>query len=675
MKKAREDAAAHMEAGIQAIADNLDEGLVVIQKGRIVFMNDKLSEVTGASPESLRNASLNDLISHAFPESTKYVELQYRRESGESVEYPSELQFVTESGRVIEMRNRSSVISWRGQPATLHFLEDITRRKEIERLLTQQTAMNEIITDSVGRILASPLSLDEIAGTVMDSAMELTDSRTGILKIDGSDGNKVLHRRCTDPCPNCRLLDILHKVTGDDELMSRTRPGRFEGSFYLNEKISVKPQNVDKADLENILRVPVENAGSLSGQIVLAGALGPYGPWDLDAMEKIAEVLSLALVRYQAVEELRRAKETAEREAQSRSQFMANVTHEVRSPLNGVLMMASLLQETELDTDQKELLGVVTFSARTIDRLIRDLTDINQIRAGKFRVYNTEFNLGELCRHIIEIQKTEARGRDLELEYSVYPGASRFYGDRERTGQILVNLLANAVRYTDEGKVRLDVVVEGGELLMTVADTGPGISVEDQQKVFEMFRQLDSNSRQQGSGIGLAVVKELVDAMDGRISLASTPGKGSTFSVYLPITSPSDREKPGDTVQERSESGESPRILIAEDEGGNRLYLRNLLENLGCIVDEAVNGEEAVEKAGSREYRLIIMDINMPFMDGLEAATRIRETGNSVPIVAVTAQAPRDDRNHLLRSGLDDIVRKPLEGSKLTECLNRYIRS
>lgn len=667
----------HVEAGIRALADSLGEGLAVIQEGRIVYINETLMKVTGVSRDTLIDRKLTEIFSDSF-EHRQYFEMRDRREQGEILEIPAEVRFKISTGRILEMRNRSSTIEWGGKPATVHFLEDITRRKETERLLVQQTEVNTILTDTVGRILASPLSLDETAGTVLDSAMGLTGSRSGVLLIVDRNERLVLQHRCQTACANCTLPEVLETILADPVRMARSRPGRFEGSFYLNEEIVSESEIPKHEGLRNLLRVPAGNIDKLSGQIILAGAPDSYGPWDLDAMEKVSEVLNLALVRHHAVEDLRRAKDMAEEEASSRSQFMANVTHEVRSPLNGVLMMASLLQDSELDADQSELLGVVMFSARTIDRLIRDLTDINQIRAGKFTVYNAEFNLGELLRHVLETHRPEAMRKGLLLDFSIAPEVNHHYGDRERIGQIVANLLVNAIRYTSHGSVRLEACEENNELVIDVIDTGSGIPEEKQKDVFRMFRQLDrqkGEKRDEGSGIGLAVVQELTDAMNGRIDLESVPGKGSRFTVLLPRTSPVEKPEPAARTHTVSHSIAVPRILVAEDEGVNRLYLRTFLEKENCLVDEAIDGLEALALAKQNEYDLILMDINMPQMDGLEASLRIREAGISVPIVAITAHAFGEDRFHILQAGLDEIVRKPFDGDDLNICLNRYIRN
>jgi signal transduction histidine kinase len=252
-----------------------------------------------------------------------------------------------------------------------------------------------------------------------------------------------------------------------------------------------------------------------------------------------------------------------------RVSFLANVSHEIRSPLNGVLMMASLLRDSDLSEEQKELLGVVMFSAQTIDRLIRDLTDLTQIRTGKFTVHNDTFDFSELVRHLVDINRPEATRKGLELVSDIGPKLDYLYGDRERIGQIIANLLINAVKYTDRGHVRMDAVEEDGNLVISVEDTGIGIPEGQQQAVFNLFHQgLHGDGRRvDGTGIGLAVVKELTEIMNGRVSLMSRYGEGSRFTVILPLQEPSADQRQSDREATDAFLPESARILVV---GGRR---------------------------------------------------------------------------------------------------------
>lgn len=667
--------ARNVEIGIRALAESLGEGLLVIQRNEIVFMNDRLPAIMGMTRDELSGIDLTQL-GNRDPDIRKYLETRTRYEETDDSLTIGEIRIPTSDGKFVIMRNRSSRIIWGDKPATVHFLEDITLRKNAEKQLMEQKEVNSILADTVRRILASPESLDEIAGTVLDSAMNLTGSRSGVLIIEDETGQKVLKQRCTGGCSSgCVIPSVLQSLKSDESMMNLRRPGRIEGAFYLNESLPVSEGCRLGSEIKNILEVPFHNQSPVFGHIILADSPETFGPWDLDNMEKIAEVLNLALVRRQAVDELKKAKDAAEREAEARSQFLANVSHEIRSPLNGVLMMSSLLQDSDLSDEQSELLNVVMFSARTIDRLIRDLTDLTQIRNGKITIFREDFNLDELCRHILESNRPEAVRKGLELESRIDPEAFHITGDRERIGQIISNLLTNAIKYTESGRILLGASVADDQLRIVVSDTGIGIPDEQQEEVFGLFNQGRLGRRADGTGIGLAVVKELTEIMKGNVSLESQPGVGSRFSVFLPLITPADSR---DSDFEESASDTMPeiaRILIAEDEGVNRLYMRTFLEREGWEIDEAANGIEAVSLAGKHHYDLILMDISMPRMDGLEASARIREIQPFVPIIAITAHAYEEDRKRILETGLNDIVLKPIDENGLKRRLRRYLRT
>lgn len=663
-----------MEIGIRALAESLGEGLLVIQRNEVVFMNDRLPAIMGMTRDELTGTDLAQLGGRD-PNIKEYLDNRTKKEISDDSFTIGEVRIPAADGRIVYMRNRSSRIIWSDNPATVHFLEDITLRKNAEKQLMEQKEVNSILADTVRRILASPESLDEIAGTVLDSAMNLTGSRSGVLVIEDESGQKVLKQRCIGGCRECVVPAVLQALKSDESMMNLRRPGRIEGAFYLNESLPVREGCKLGSEIKNILQVPFHNQSPVFGHIILADTPETFGPWDLDNMEKIAEVLNLALVRRQAVDELKKAKDAAEREAEARSQFLANVSHEIRSPLNGVLMMSSLLQDSDLNDEQSELLNVVMFSARTIDRLIRDLTDLTQIRNGKITIYKEDFNLDELCRHILESNRPEAVRKGLDLESTIDPEVFHITGDRERIGQIISNLLTNAIKYTESGHILLSASVVDRQIRIVVSDTGIGIPDEQQKEVFGLFNQGRLGRRADGTGIGLAVVKELTEIMNGKVSLESRPGVGSQFSICLPLISPTDSRETDSDESSNSALPEIARILIAEDEGVNRLYMRTFLEREGWDIDEAANGVEAVSLARKHQYDLILMDISMPRMDGLEASARIREIQPFVPIIAITAHAYEEDRKRILEAGLNDIVLKPINENGLKRRLRRYLRT
>ena len=660
----------HFEQSVRLLAESLGEGLLVVQAGKIIFHNDLLLQILGWNQGDVTGKMLKELLP-VDPIHEDYFRARDRREDGTLEEKIAELRIRLPDGRRVYLKNRATRVVWDGVPATLHLLEDISMRKATERQLLEQKEVNSILADVVRRILASPMSLEEIAGAVLASAMRLTQSQAGILMVNGEGGRRILQKQCSRHCQECAIPGILDKIEASPYLMGQRRPGRIDGAFYLNEDLPVTGTCSDVSIVKNILCVPSESDGPLSALIILADTPKPFGPWDLDSMEKVAEVLSLALRRLHTLDDLRRAKDSAEKQAEARSLFLANVSHEIRSPLNGVLMMASLLEDTNLDEEQQELLGVVKFSARTIDRLIRDLTDLTQIRTGKITIYREAFNLEELCRNILETNRPEAQRKDLSLELVVDPGSVDCVGDRERIGQVVANLVTNAVKYTEKGGMKLETVAKGSSLVITVTDTGVGIPEDQVDAVFGLYHQglVNGKRRGEGAGIGLAVVKELTEVMGGRVELHSSEGKGSRFLVTLPSIVVRKAVEP--PVQ-----GDLPhraRILVAEDEGVNRLYIRTILERHQWIIDEAVDGVEAVQLASRRRYDLVLMDISMPRMDGMEATQKIKEIHPYVPVVAITAHGYEDDRKEILKAGFNDIVLKPIDEGLLQKVLGRYL--
>ena len=233
--------AQNVEIGIRALAESLGEGLLVMQNNQVVFMNDRLAAIMGTTREGLDAIDLAQL-SDQDSDLGNYLQARVKRENGEDSPVMREVRVTAVDGRTVYMRNRSSQIEWNGKPATVHFLENITLRKTAERQLVEQKEVNSILADTVRRILASTISLKEIAGTVLDSAMNLTGSRAGVLIIEDKTGQKVLEKRCVGGCLKCVIPSVLESLESDVSLMNMRRPGRIDGAFYLNETISVSDE-------------------------------------------------------------------------------------------------------------------------------------------------------------------------------------------------------------------------------------------------------------------------------------------------------------------------------------------------------------------------------------------------------------------------------------------------
>ncbi len=361
--------------------------------------------------------------------------------------------------------------------------------------------------------------------------------------------------------------------------------------------------------------------------------------------------------------------------------LMANISHELRTPLNGIIGMASLLEESIEDEEQRELLSMIGFSANNLTRIIRDLLELNRIESGNISITKTLFSLQDTAGRIVQEVEGIARKKNLKITLEVNQNLPEYFGDRNRIAQIIGSLVNNAVQFTDEGWIAVAISRQAEQLLIQVQDTGIGIPADELEIIFDNFRVGEDpyTKEYSGLGIGLSIVNHLVYRMEGSITVDSTEGKGSLFTVSLPWESLEQIRIP-ETDAGHTGGNERLRILIAEDEAINRIYMRTLLERQGYLVDEAKNGEEACRIAAETKepFDLILMDIYMPRKNGIDAISEIRSqnTGNinRTAIIAMTATAEQNERHNALSAGADGFVSKPLSEKNLFLCIRQVIK-
>ena len=374
-------------------------------------------------------------------------------------------------------------------------------------------------------------------------------------------------------------------------------------------------------------------------------------------------------------QELARARDEAESANRAKSQFLAMMTHEIRSPMNAVLGMLDLLQHGRLETPQQTLLGHATHSAHLLQTIIDDVLDFSKIESHTLALHCEPFQPAELCRALVEPLQAQARAKGIALHWQLDEQVpSHLQGDAVRLSQVIGNLLGNAVKFTAAGSVRLALEWQDERLRVSVSDTGIGISPEDQALLFEPFYQVDSSAtrRFSGSGLGLAICRRLVQLMGGDIRLQSTLGQGSCFWFELPGMASPCIEAVSPATQGLSMLDLD--VLVVEDSPVNQLVVSLMLQKLVCRVRLASNGLEALAQVGERRPDLILMDMRMPQMDGLEATRRLRSMGCEVPIVALTANAMTEDRARCLAQGMNDFLAKPISLARLRSCLLRHCR-
>ncbi len=379
-------------------------------------------------------------------------------------------------------------------------------------------------------------------------------------------------------------------------------------------------------------------------------------------------------------EQLRAATVAAEAAGRAKADFLATMSHEIRTPMNGVIGMTELLLDGSLDTMQRDMVCTIRDSGRSLMQILNDILDYSKIEAGRLELECLPFDPRTLAREVTALLMPMAELKGLLLRLDLDADAPAvLLGDAGRCRQVLLNLLGNAVKFTTSGSVVVRVAGQDGQCRLTVTDTGIGIAPEARDRLFQRFSQIDASTTRRfgGTGLGLAISMRLVENMGGTISVDSEVGRGSVFCFSLPLPATGSMPQSSSSSPTPIEIGPMRMldILVAEDNPVNQRVAKAMLERQGHRVTMVVNGIEAVAAVSQKNWDVILMDMQMPEMDGLTATREIRSrsTSRRLPIIALTANAMRDEREACLAAGMDDVLAKPVTGQALATCLSRWV--
>ncbi len=537
-----------------------------------------------------------------------------------------------------ELRDFEARIVGYGDDQAVAIVRDVTERKRIERTLKTQALVLESmvegvnVTDEKAVIVYTNPAFDAMFGYARG---ELLGKHVTVLNADPSE-------------ENARLVDEIIERLGTD--------GVWRGEF----------RNVKKDGARFLTYARISEL-DLSGEVC----------W-VSVQEDVTE--------RKRAEGLRLAKEAAEQADRTKSRFLANVSHEIRTPINAVAGMSELLLKGDLAPRQRQQAEIIRSSTQGLLQLVDDLLDFSSSEAGELSLEALDFRLPEVVETVIGQLSPDAaaKGIELRLEAAAELPAGSVRGDPRRLRQVLANLVDNAIKFTARGQVTLQVEQErldqeGCAIRFTVRDTGIGMSPEVRSRLFAPFIQADASPsrRHGGTGLGLAISQRIAGLMGGAIEVESTPGEGSAFAFTarfaLPAPAPA---RPPAPAPERGRARGSCRVLIAEDNPVNRLIAVSQVEGLGYRAAAVGDGLEALEALGRKRYDLVLMDCQMPELDGYEATRRIRRreaAGEHVPVVAVTAHAMKGDREKCLAAGMDDYISKPYYVETLDAVMSRWL--
>ncbi|MEM6611923.1 MAG: PAS domain S-box protein [Cyanobacteria bacterium P01_C01_bin.72] len=593
----------------------------------------------------------------------------------------------------------------------LEILEDISERKQTESALAyqlQKTKLFNQLTQAIHQSLDTQ-TIFQTATTQIRLLLEV--DCVGIFQLeqdcsvqDLSPGNisKLVAWDIIDSQASLPISDRLQECCFDTYLAVNYQQGDVLAiaDTETADLTEAHQHLLASLNIKAYLVVPILQGNHLWGLLCLYQFSQPrqWSSAEIEFMQKIATHLCLALSQAQLLaqekhqrhlldcqnQQLRQAKEEAEQANIAKSSFLAHMSHELRTPLNVILGFSQVMyHDVTVTPSQRETLKIINQSGEHLLHLINDVLEVTKIEAGKTDLKTVSFDLHYLLESIEKMLSLKAHNRGLKLRFARSPDVPAYiHSDQGKVRQILINLLNNALKFTSQGEVELNTKVitsshDHFELCFTVTDTGIGIKPSELESLFDPFVQTESGIKsQQGTGLGLSIGRKFARLMGGDITVTSCYGSGSQFSFNLPVTAVAVVEN--DEKSSRRAIALEPgqpeyRLLVVDDKEENRLLLNHLLSALGFVIREASNGRECLDIYSVWQPQLILMDIHMPLMNGIEATLAIKKRSPKLPIIALTASAFDSSKSEVLQAGCDDFLSKPIKDTLLFEKIAQYL--
>ena len=641
------------------VLDNLAVGLIVLDSDfKIVWVNRALERYFGLSRDEAigkdKRQLIRERIKHSFEDPELFAGKVLATYDNNTYVEDFECHVLADGAREERwLEHRSQPIcSGLYAGGRIEYYYDITKSKQTEKALRKSIEFVETVFNSV----------DESISVIDTTSFKIIAANKSVLNTLSMEEGDVIGKRCYEvthhrstPCghPNdiCPLTETL-KTAGysSSEHIHYDKSGR-----EINVEVSTYPIRNEKGEIYQLVHVTRD----------------------------ITE-------RKHAERALEEAKQRAEASNEAKSQFLANMSHEIRTPMNAIIGFSDILADAELTNEQKDYVNIIRDAGKHLLQLINDILDFSRIEAAKLEVEMEKCSVETLLAQVESLTRQAALKKG--LKYEIRTGADvppYIRTDHDRLKQCLINLIGNAVKFTDKGHVYIDVSLEDKDgrphIRFDIEDTGIGIPQDRQEDIFEPFTQVDGSATRDydGAGLGLSITKQIAALLGGDLNLTSEEGKGSRFSLSIPVgMDVTERQSKTATnrVEQAPENENGIRqlqfhghVLVAEDVLTNQMLVEKILRQMGLEVTLANDGNEAVQKALARQFDLILMDIQMPEMNGYEATRTLRRQGMQIPIVALTAHAMKGDDEECLAAGCDDYLSKPIDRRQLIGKLAKYL--